>query len=232
MAAAAFWWLVVPFFFPVTSLAVVNARTVQVRTPIDGAAADVRHEVGDVVEAGEPLLNVVSGQVDTSHLAELAARRDGLTAQRRRLAGDLDEATRTRDECLASTKRFYKELVGSLKASLVEAGDPRPDRPRRSARPPTCGRCAWNGSSLQQAGADSELDLAREGEAVAIKGIEEKEAGRAKLEKELHAAEQGFLFQRDAPYFEQRRPADGQDPGVARRKSTKPRTSWRRPTRS
>ena len=55
----------------------------------------------------------------------------------------------------------------------------------------------------QQAGADSELDAARAGESVAAKQYEEEEAARARLRKELHAAEQGFLFQRDTPSSEQ-----------------------------
>ncbi len=203
MAAAAFWWLAVPFFFPVTSQAVVNARMVQVRTPIDGEAEGVLHEIGDTVEAGAPLLRVVSRRVDASHEAELVTRRAALVSDQERLRGELEEALRMRDECLANTKRFYHELVSSLKASLQEADarvqTAKVQRDAAHVRTTRAERLA----SLQT-GADSELDTAREAEAVAIKRIEEDEASRSKLEKELQAAEKGFLFQRDAPYFEQR----------------------------
>ncbi len=186
MVVAALWWLVVPFFFPVTSQAVVNARMVQVRAPIDGAAGVIFHDIGDVVEAGEPLLKVVSSRADTSHLAELTARRSVLAAQRERLTSDLEAATRTRDECRDSTQRFYKELVSSLKDSIAEAdarveaahveGEAAHVRTTRAVR-----------LAAQQVGADSEMDAARSGESVAAKHCEEAEAARAKLRKELRS---------------------------------------------
>jgi multidrug resistance efflux pump len=202
MAAAAFWWLAVPFFFPVTSQAVVNARMVQVRTPIDGEAAGILHEIGDVVELGDPLLRVVSRQADTSHMGELVTRRAALISEHERLSSELAEATRARAECLANTKRFYQELVNSLKASLLEANARiQTAKVQREAAHVRTTR-AEHLVSLQM-GADNELDTAREGEAVAVKRIEEGEASRSKLEQELRAAEKGFLFQREAPYFEQ-----------------------------
>ena len=202
MIAAAFWWLVVPFFFPVTSQAVVNARMVQVRTPIDGAAAEIRHDIGDSVEAGESLMKVVSRQADTSHAAELTARRAVLIAQRKRLASDLDEAKQTREDCRDNTRKFYKELVGSLNSFLNEAtARLQAAQVEREAAHVRLVRVAHMAS---QQTADSELDLARESETLAARRIEEAEASHTKLKQELQAAEKGFLFQRDAPSFEQR----------------------------
>jgi multidrug resistance efflux pump len=203
MAAAAFWWLAVPFFFPISSQAVVNARMVQVRTPIDGQTTEILRSVGDSVAAGEPLARVVSLQTDTSHEAELVTRRAALVSQRERMSSELEEANRTRAECLANTKRFYQELVTSLQASLREADahvqTAKVQREAAHIRTTRSERLA----SLQT-GADSDLDTARESEAIAVKRIEESEASRSKLEKELSAAQNGFLFQRDAPYFEQK----------------------------
>ena len=203
MVVAALWWLVVPFFFPVTSQAIVNARMVQVRAPIDGAAGEIFHDIGDVVREGEPLLKVVSSRADTSHLAELIARRSVLAAQRERLTSDLEGATQTRDECRVSTQRFYNELVSSLKDSITEA-DAHAEGAHAEVEAAHVRTTRAVRLAAQQAGADSELDAARAGETVAAKHCEETEAARAKLKKQLHAAEQGFLFERDAPSFEQR----------------------------
>ncbi|HVS37808.1 MAG TPA: HlyD family efflux transporter periplasmic adaptor subunit [Gemmataceae bacterium] len=203
LVVAALWWLVVPLLFPVTSQAVVNARMVQVRAPIDGAAGDIFHDIGDVVQAGDPLLKVVSSRADTSHLAELTARRSMLAAQRERVASDLETATRTREECRAATRRFYKELVSSLKDSLAEA-EARAEAARLGTEAAHVRTARAVRLAVQQVGADSDLDAVRADESVAVKQYQQVEAARAKLEKELHAAEQGFLFQRDAPSFEQR----------------------------
>ena len=96
MAAAAFWWLAVPFFFPVTSQAVVNARMVQVRTPIDGETAEILHEIGDSVEAGDPSHCARQPRrPDTSHEAELVTR-CAADFRRERIKSELAEAIRTR----------------------------------------------------------------------------------------------------------------------------------------
>ena len=149
-----------PFFFPVTSQAVVNARMVQVRAPIDGSAAEILHDIGDVVREGEPLLKVVSRQADTAHLAELTTRRSVLAAQRERLASDLESAARTRDECHTSTQHFYKELVSSLKDSITEA-DARVEAAHAETEAAHVRTTRAVRLSAQQAGADSELDAAR-----------------------------------------------------------------------
>lgn len=53
------WWLAVPLFFPITTQAVVNARLVQVRAPIDGTAADRRSPQAALLlsRAGSPARN-------------------------------------------------------------------------------------------------------------------------------------------------------------------------------
>ncbi len=160
LITAALWWLVVPFFVPVTSQAVVNARMVQVRAPIDGAAVELLHDIGDSVQAGAPLLKVVSGQADTSHLAELAARRAGLAAQRERLNSELEAAARTRDECHASTQRFYTELVGSLKTSVTEA-EARYQAARVGQEAAHVRTARAERLAAEQTGAYAELDEAR-----------------------------------------------------------------------
>jgi multidrug resistance efflux pump len=89
-----------------------------------------------------------------------------------------------------------------LKASIEEAAARlQSARVERDAAHVRLARVQRMASQLR---ADSELDKERESDTLSAWRVEETEASLAKQEKELQAAEQGFLFQRDAPSFEQR----------------------------
>ena len=204
LITAALWWLVVPFFVPVTSQAVVNARMVQVRAPIDGAAVEIASTTSATGARGR---TVAEGrQQPGGHVPPGRVGRPPQRAGRPARApdSDLEGATQTRDECRASTQRFYNELVSSLKDSITEAEARYRGRPAPKSRPPTFGQRA-RGEARGRAGRRGQrAGRARAGETVAAKQVQRRPKPPAPAEEAAAAAEQGFLFERDAPSFEQR----------------------------
>ena len=115
------WWLVVPLLFPVTSRAIINARTVQVRSPSDGTNTELTHEVSDEVEGGQTILRVSNPRVDTSHLSELKGKLSSLQAQQARSDRELAECEVALPTLRSTVSRYQKAAMDGLASSVKEA---------------------------------------------------------------------------------------------------------------
>ena len=114
LVVVALWWLVLPLVFPVTSDAIVNARTVQVRAPIDGTATALVYDVQDTVVVGQPMAHLDNRQLDTSGLTGLTTRRAELVSRRERLGKELVEVVRSETAYRAEAIRYRDAVVDNL----------------------------------------------------------------------------------------------------------------------
>ena len=201
LVAAALWWLVLPLVFPVTSDAVVNARTVQVRAPIDGTASELTHDVGDAVAVGQPMARLVNRHLDTSGLTALTARRAELVTRRERLEKELGEVVRNGAVCRAEAERYRDAVVANLEASLQETeSKARSGKVEHETAARRLDRVKRTGGGLS----DTEVDAARESESVCRIRLDTDQATLAKGRAELEAAKKGLFLQKDSPHFQQR----------------------------
>ena len=198
--AALLWWLVLPLLFPVTSRAIINARTVQVRSPGDGTNTELRRDVSDEVEGGQTLFRVTNPRVDTSHLSELKGKLSSLEAQQSRADRELAAGEAELPRLRATVERFEKVAMEGLASGVKEAHarfesariefDAAGHRQKRLSRP--------NAASL------IERDGLQESVSRARKNLEKEEAALARLRGEYAAAEQGVFLQNDACYARKR----------------------------
>lgn len=202
LVTAALWWLMLPLVFPVTSEAVVNARTVQVRAPIDGTASELTFDVGDPITPGQPMARLVNRHLDTSGLTGLTARQAELVTRRERLEKELDEVVRNGALCRAEAERYRDAVVANLEASLKET-----ESKARSGKVEhdTAARRLDRVTKMSRGGlSDTEMDAARESESVCRIRLDTDQATLAKSRAELGAAKQGLFLQKDSPHFQQR----------------------------
>ena len=120
LVAALLWWLGLPFLFPVTSQAVINARTVPVRTPIDGSCLELDRDIGDTLVKGEPLMRVSCCRIDTSHLAELKTHNAELTAHRTRLLTERAASLRSLETSREAKIKYGEAIFVNLRTSIDE----------------------------------------------------------------------------------------------------------------
>ncbi len=201
LVVAALWWLVLPLVFPVTSEAVVNARTVQVRAPIDGTASDLSFDVGDPVAPGQPMARLVNRHLDTSGLTALTGRQSELVTRRERLESELGEVVRNEELCRAEAARYRDAVVANLEASLKETeSKARSGKVEHETAARRLERAKRGGAGLSE----TELDAARESESVCRIRLDTDQATVAKWRAELEAAKQGLFLQKDSPHFQQR----------------------------
>jgi multidrug resistance efflux pump len=197
------WWVVVPFAFPLTSQAVINARTVQVRAPIDGLSVHLTKDVGDEVAAGQTLLQVANERVDTSHLAEVKRIVSNLEAEASRLRREMTECQSSEPGLRATAKRYRKAVLASLQIQVSEAdarckvvkvecdtADKRRQRLRQLAR--------------ERVSTSVEMDDAQEACTKTRKNLEKEQAILTRLQAELKAAEDGLFLQNEASYSQRR----------------------------
>ena len=203
LVAAALWWLALPWLMPVTSVAVVNARLVQVRAPIDGTTTTLTADLGDTVEAGRPLLEVSNPRVDTSHLATLKTQAADLAAHRARLARVLAEVTAARDASRAETGRYREVVLTGLHTSVVQA------RASMGAAQAAYDAAIKRMATLRDlarrmVATGTEVDDAFERESVLRRRLEMEQAAWAKLHSEEQAARRGVFLQHESPASKQR----------------------------
>lgn len=201
LVLAAGWWLVLPLLFPVTSDAVVNARTVQVRAPIDGTASELALDVGDPVAAGQSMASLVNRHLDKSGLTLLSAKRAELAARRERLEKELAEVVKSEAVCRTGAKKYNDAMVANLEASHREleskAKSGRVEYDAAVRRLERVRRISSSSSGL-------ELDAAVESESVNRIRLETDKAALARSAAELESGKKGLFLQKDAPHFQQR----------------------------
>ena len=197
----ALWFWALPFFFPVTSRAVVNARTVQVRAPIGGEVTALAPCVGDRVVTGESLMRVTGRNVDVGQLTLARARHSELVARHARLVTELAHTTEAEATCRKDLERYTRAMIGALGATSLEgrarikvAELEHAAVDRRVGRT----RALTDGG----AGGGADLDDTRDAATVAKAKIDLERAGLGRTEAELEAAEKGLFVTRDAPVFQ------------------------------
>ena len=211
---ALLWWLVLPLIFPVTSRAIINARTVQVRAPGDGTNAGLHHDISDEVEGGQTLFRVTNPRVDTSHLAELKAKSSRLEAQEARCERELATGEAELPELRATVKRYHRVALEALASGVKEAKaktesarielDAAEQKLKRLSRP--------------NAATSLEFDTLQDNISRASKNVEKEEAGLARLTGEHEGAKEGVFLLNEASYAKKR--ADEVEQKIATLRST------------
>jgi multidrug resistance efflux pump len=104
--------------------AIVNARLVTLRTPIEGQVnpAQGRPAIGSVVAAGTPLLRIVNPRADRTRLDELRRTIERLEHERPVVVAKLESARALHAEFVAQTRLFRNGRVRQLEARLAEIG--------------------------------------------------------------------------------------------------------------
>jgi multidrug resistance efflux pump len=102
--------------------AIVNARLVTLRTPIEGrvAPALAKLAIGASVAPGTPLLRVVNPRADRSRLDELRRLIERLDHERPVLVAKLESARMLRAEFVAQTRLFQEGRIRQLEARIAE----------------------------------------------------------------------------------------------------------------
>lgn len=203
LVALALWWLVVPLAFPVTSEAVVNARLVQVRAPIEGATSELLHDIGDTVAAGQPLARLTNRRVDASHLSILTTRHAEVRARHKRLTAEVAAVARAEALCRELAQRYQSGQVAMLEASAAET-----TARIEAARSQHAGSDILLQRTHKLAGMKaaplSDVDIARATVVAAKKNVHQGEASLAKTQVALEAARAGLFLEHEAPFFLQR----------------------------
>ena len=206
------WWLLVPLAFPVTSRAVVNARTAQIRSPIDGMNVELAGEAGDEVVEGQPLLRVANPLVDASHLSELKGRVRGLEAQRARVLCESREAAAAAPALRDTVKRYQQAVLASLESSVQEA-KARVSATRIGMEAARSRHVRLARLAKSRVAVDAEVDDVQEAIAKASKDLDKEQAALDRLSNELAAAKKGVFLQHEASYARKR--ADEADEKIA-----------------
>lgn len=197
------WWLVLPLAYPVSSQAVVNARLVQIRAPIDGTTCALEAELGSRVEAGQVLARLKNPQLDASQLtllrtryAELGARRGKLEAEIKEVANAVkllqDLSCKYQDGRIALLRATQKEMELQLDVA----------KRQHQARSKSLDRTKV--LQRERSASRNEIDEAEELETVARRKIDIMQATLTRAGVELEAADQGIFLQNEVPYLQQR----------------------------
>jgi len=200
LLAVALWWLILPLAFPVTSDAIVNARTVQVRAPIDGAATELTCDVRDSVVAGQTMARLDNRQLDKSGLTGLTTRRAEMIARRERIDKELVEVAKSGAAYQAEADRYKKAVVENLESAEKECKS-RVDASRVELDAVTRRVGRLEGLGGRTVG-ESELETEREKQAVYRLRLAMEQASLTKCRGELEAARRGLFLQKESPHFQ------------------------------
>jgi multidrug resistance efflux pump len=172
--------------------AVVNARLVTLRTPIEGeiAGAETGLAVGARVAPGTPLLRIVNRRADRTRLDELRRRIESLEYERPVLVAKLEAARALHAEFVEQTRQFQEGRIKQLEARLAEIrSEISVALTRREDAAETLGRAqtlAAKGFQTRVA-----LDRARREEEIAGQLITAAQQRARTVEVELEAARAG-----------------------------------------
>jgi multidrug resistance efflux pump len=122
--AAAVVWMPVQRLLQTTSVeAVVNARTLTLRAPIDGivspAPADL--SVGATLEAGTPLFRITDSRADRSRFDDVQRLRERTESEINGLKTRLEAIERMHDGFVTQTRLFQKGRIAQLEARVEES---------------------------------------------------------------------------------------------------------------
>ena len=191
---AAVGWMPAQRLFQVSSVeAVVNARLVTVRSPINGVIAGGAHQVGDVVSPGSQLLKVENSRIDRSAINAAMDRLQQAKDDRRGLVVQLDSQKSLQHDLKERISAFRTNRVRLIDAQINEA-----DARLASALAieDRAGVDLERHTKLtgQGYGATATMDDARRDMEVAKAGANEARARKAALVVEAEALRDGHFF--------------------------------------
>ena len=122
--AAVVVWIPTQRLLQATSVeAVVNARTLTLRAPIEGTVSPALTDlaVGTTFQTETPLLRVTDSRVDRSRFDDLQRLKERTEAEVAALKTHLDAISQMHDEFVTQTQLFQKGRIAQLEARVEEA---------------------------------------------------------------------------------------------------------------
>jgi multidrug resistance efflux pump len=204
-------WMPAQRLFQVSSVeAVVNARLVTVRAPIEGAVTLDTNQasVGDAVDLGTPLVTIADPRVDQGRVNDERQELANAEQERETLSRKLGNLKDLRETLRAQLAAFHDNRLRQVEAEVAEA-DARirsslAEQARAEAVRTRQGTLAKSGSISQ-----SQLDDAERDVRVAVAALEEARAHRDVLAVERDAINSGTYLGDD--YNDQPRSAQRLD---------------------
>jgi biotin carboxyl carrier protein len=117
-------WLPAQRLFQTTSVeAIVNARTLTLRAPIDGIVSSVPTDlaVGATFPSGTPLLRITNSRADRTRFDDLRRLQERTEIEAAGLKTRLDSTKQMHGEFVAQTQLFQKGRVAQLEARVEES---------------------------------------------------------------------------------------------------------------
>lgn len=121
--AAVVVWIPAQRLLQATSVeAVVNARTLTLRAPIEGTVSPALSDlaVGTTFQAETPLLRITDARADRSRFDDLQRLKERTEAETAALKTHLDAIERMHDEFVTQTELFQKGRIAQLEARVEE----------------------------------------------------------------------------------------------------------------
>ncbi len=200
LVGLALWWFALPLFFPVTNQAVVNARLVQIRAPIDGTPVELSRDLGENVAAHETLVRMVNPRADTAPLSNLKSRLGELTARRSALIQELQKVSQSQAACRNTCQSYQRSRIAFLQRGVEQCEAAlHISRVQHENAEKEWQRLDY--LTRRSAAAASDMDKAIEVKGVARRRIEVEQAALAKARTELEAARQGVYVSLETPSF-------------------------------
>ncbi|MGC2316603.1 MAG: HlyD family efflux transporter periplasmic adaptor subunit [Bradyrhizobium sp.] len=117
-------WLPVQRLFQTTSVeAIVNARTLTLRAPIDGvvSSAPASLAIGATFPAGTPLLHITNSRADRTRFDDLRRLEEHTEIEAAALKTRLDNIERMHSDFVAQTRLFQIGRIAQLEARIEES---------------------------------------------------------------------------------------------------------------
>jgi multidrug resistance efflux pump len=117
-------WMPAQRLFQTASVeAIVNARTLTLRAPIDGIVSSVPTglAVGATFPSGTPLLRIANSRADRTRFDDLRRQEERIEIETAGLKTRLDSIEHMRDEFVAQTQLFQKGRIAQLEARVEES---------------------------------------------------------------------------------------------------------------
>ena len=193
-------WVVMPIVFPMTNDAWPNAPLTVVRAPNEGNA-QVRPDLGQTVEQGDPVAVLANSAVDPSRLARLRGDIARTEAERTKRRCELQTARDLEQLAKRQLEQYREMLIAGLTGSLLEADAKIKELTVKHQQ------AVRELDTYQKSGAAvsrDERDRAVETEKMARNRLEQAQASRKRIVIQMEAAEQNIFIERDTPlYLEQ-----------------------------
>jgi multidrug resistance efflux pump len=175
--------------------AIVNARLITLRAPIDGeiAAAPGSLLQGAATSPGVPLMKIINRRADRARLDDLRRSIGRLEDERAVIEAKIESARGMHAEFVAQTRQFQDGRVRQLEA---RAGEIRSDISAAHAKREEAAAVLQRTVALEARGAQTRaaLDRAQRENEIAVQTIAAGEQRLKALEVELHAARTGFFL--------------------------------------